>query len=70
VSSRTVRVYEIDRGKRVCVGNGKFHAWGTNWDSFPDGRIVTFSTALVEIPTGAVLNLSVELIEFINPSKP
>ena len=61
--TRRVMVFKWrDRG-RVEVGAGNFHQFGTDCEEFEDGGF-SFSTAIVEMRDGNVVNVLVELIRF------
>lgn len=69
---RKVVVYEWKKGKsgqvhydKVPVGNGTFHKWGCDYEEFETGP-GNYSTAIIEMPDGAVKNVPVELIVFNN----
>lgn len=69
---RNVLVYKLDydnrdekfRPTKVPVGSGKFHQFGVDYEELNDG-VGNFSTAIVEMPDGKVVNVPVDLIEFI-----
>jgi hypothetical protein len=48
--------------KEVSVG--EFHGWGVAYEEFETGA-GNYSTAIIELPDGSVLNHQVELIKFI-----
>lgn len=45
------------------LGKGKFHQFGTDYREFDNGASI-FTTAIVEMPDGTVLNHPVELVRF------
>lgn len=68
---RKVMVYRYEKvagGKveKVEGGIGFFHAFGSDYEEFEAGP-ANFSTAIVEMPDGSVINPSVNLIKFIDP---
>lgn len=66
---RKVVVYEYQRvaGQshydKVAIGPGIFHQFGINYEEFESGP-GHFTTAIVEMPSGEVKNIPVELIVF------
>lgn len=48
---------------KVEVGAGNFHQFGTDYEEFETGP-ANFSTAIVEMPDGNVVNVPVEMIRF------
>lgn len=66
--TRRVMVFEhlwengVLKGKRE-VGAGNFHQFGVDYEEFDTGP-GSFSTAIVEMPDGTIINPSVELIRF------
>lgn len=51
---------------RLFVGVGVFHQFGVDYEEFESGA-GNFSTAIVEMPDGKILNYAVHLVEFIEP---
>lgn len=51
--------------KKDIVGIGVFHQFGLNIEEGRNGY-ASFSTAIVEMPDGVVLNVPVESIKFYN----
>jgi len=49
--------------EKEFVGQGKFHQFGSDYEEFDSGA-GNFSTAIVEMPDGHVLNIHVDLIRF------
>ena len=66
---RKVIVYEWQRVKgtthseKVQIGTGVFHQFGVDYQEFDSGP-GNFSTAIVEMPDGSVMNVCVEMIVF------
>ncbi len=50
---------------KVPDGDGIFHGFGVDYEDFGEGP-GNFSTAIVERPSGHVINVRVELIKFKN----
>ncbi len=71
MSNRKVAVYEYQRAKgesyfeKICIGHGIFHQFGVDYEGFESGP-GNYSTAIVEMPGGAMKNVPVELIVFNN----
>ena len=70
---RAVRIFkhERNREKRTQVDRvfdclGKFHAWGCDHEEYATNA-GNFSTAIVELSSGEVRNVPVEMIEFVAP---
>ena len=57
VSARGVR-YE-----KKEIGTGKFHKWGCCYEEFETGA-GNYSTAIIELADGTILNHPVELVKF------
>ncbi len=49
--------------EKKLIGNGIFHQFGCNYEEFDSGA-GNFSTAIVEMPDGNVINIDVGLIVF------
>lgn len=47
------------------IGEGEFHGWGVAYEEFETGP-GNYSTAIIEMPDGSVINHQVELIKFTN----
>jgi len=73
MNPRKVSVYEYQRkegetySEKVCIGDGLFHQFGVDYEEFEAGA-GNYSTAIVEMPDGAVKNVPVELIVFSEPN--
>ena len=71
MDKRKVVIYEWQRVKgqqhseKVCVGNGIFHQFGVNYEEFESGP-GNYSTAIVEMTDGSMMNHPVELVTFNN----
>lgn len=71
MDKRKVFVYEWQKVKgqshceKVCVGNGIFHQFGSDYEEFESGP-GNYSTAIIEMPDGSVKNVPAELIVFNN----
>lgn len=68
--TRSVMVYEYKRtaqGGSVYqeLGEGKFHQFGLDIVETSDG-VASFSTAIVEMPDGTVMNVGTHMIKFID----
>ena len=50
--------------KKELRGSGIFHEFGCNYEEFDSGA-GNFSTAIIELSDGTVINHPVELIEFV-----
>ena len=66
---RKVAIYDYEKvvgetyyGKKL-VGHGLFHQFGVDYEEF-DAGAGNFSTAIVEMPSGEIKNVPVELIVF------
>jgi len=62
-----VSVYRVIEGKpaRVREATGRFHTFGTDYEEFDNGA-AQFSTAIVELDDGTILNVPVRLIKFLD----
>lgn len=61
--------YNYDTGKSEKVEfTGKFHAFGVDWEEVGEG-VGMFTTAVVELPDGTMLNAPVVNIKFTSPDK-
>lgn len=47
------------------AGEGIFHTWGVDFEEFESGP-GNFSTAIVEMPEGTILNWRADMIRFNN----
>jgi hypothetical protein len=73
MKTRRVTVYKWqynDKGSRrkSIVGDGTFHQFGTDYADFESGPCA-FTTAIVEMLDGSVMNVPVEMIVFANPGE-
>lgn len=57
------------RTDKVFGGVAVFHQFGLDYPQF-DECAATFSTAILELPDGTILNHPVELVKFIDPLDP
>ncbi len=55
---------ETKKRTRDFVGEAIFHAFGCSFHEFESGA-GNFSTALIELEDGSILNIAVEYIQFI-----
>ena len=69
---RKCDVYEYQKAEgrpthfeKVAIGKCIFHAWGCNYEEFEAGP-GNFSTAIIEMPDGSVMNVPAEMIVFNN----
>jgi len=68
---RKVVFYKWERVKgethydKVPDGHGLFHQFGSNYEEFESGA-GNYSTAIVELPTGEIKSIPVELVVFNN----
>ncbi len=66
---RKVIVYKWEKAdgathyEKVIVGNGLFHGFGVDYLEFESGP-GNYSTAIVEMPDGTVMNVHVDMIVF------
>ena len=51
--------------KELLYGEATFHAWGVDYEEL-QGGVSNYSTAIVELPDGSILNHPAELIQFID----
>ncbi|MEE9532709.1 MAG: hypothetical protein V3W52_17155 [Syntrophobacteria bacterium] len=58
---------EKHKNVRRAIGEGLFHRFGSDYEEFETGP-GNFTTAIVEMPDGSVLNIEVSLIAFKHPS--
>jgi hypothetical protein len=56
---------KADHFEKVCAGNALFLDFGVDFEEFEYG-VGTYSTAIIELPSGEVKNVPVELIVFNN----
>lgn len=63
MNKRPVIVMKWSGVKKLDIGPGVFHAWGVDFHEFETGP-GNFSTAIIELSTGEILNQPVELIRF------
>jgi hypothetical protein len=61
--TRYVNYWLHENCKRVLKGEAIFHQFGCNYEEFESGP-GNFSTAIIELPDGTVLNIPVEDIAF------
>lgn len=47
------------------VGKGKFHQFGVDYEQL-EGGVGNFSTAIVEMPGGEIVNVAVDMIVFLD----
>lgn len=52
-----------DPYEKVQIGAGNFHQFGTDFEEVEYG-VGSFSTAIVEMPDGQVINIPADLIRF------
>ncbi len=52
-------------GKCVTFERGYFHKWGTDFEELDEG-LVSFTTAIVELPDGKIIATSPENITFLD----
>lgn len=71
---RRVSVFEYTRPKdakydepysKTLVGIGEFQQYGSDYEEFESGP-GNFTTAIVEMPDGTVVNVAVDLIQFMD----
>ncbi len=62
--TRSVTVFKCEGSGKVKVGLGEFHQFGVSYDISEDGIPGNFSTAIIEMPDGNVVNIPVWLIKF------
>lgn len=61
--------YNYDTGKNEKVEfTGKFHAFGVDWEEVGDG-VGMFTTAVVELTDGTMLNVPAVNVKFTSPDK-
>lgn len=58
--------YNNGKSERVDFVNGKFHCYGVDWEEIGDG-VGMFTTAVIEMPDGVMLNVPVINIKFSSP---
>ncbi len=60
--------YKYIAGKRgkIEFEKGKFHTFGVDWEEIGDG-VGLFTTAVIELPDGTMLNVPVVNIKFTSP---
>lgn len=72
---RKVIVYKWEKAKnveprsymeKVPAGNGTFLEFGVDFEELTDTGVGNYSTAIVEMPDGSVVNVPVEMIVFNN----
>ena len=74
---RKVAVYEYKQvqadgksySEKVEIGRGVFHQFGVSYEEFEEGP-GNFTTAIVEMPDGKVLNIYAENIRFLDKETP
>lgn len=52
----------------IELGEAFFHQFGVSYEEFETGA-GNFSTAIIELPSGEIINIPVTLVKFIEPSK-
>lgn len=62
--TRPVTVFKLDGYQKVKVGVGSFHQFGVSYDTSEEGIPSNFSTAIIEMSDGNVVNVPVHLIKF------
>ena len=50
---------------KIVVGEGRFHQFGVDFQQFEEGG-ASFSSAIVEMPDGSVMNVPVDMIKFVD----
>ena len=55
---------EVKRNVKVEVGEAVFHQFGVEYEEFEGGPGM-YSTAIIELPDGSVLNIPAALIRFV-----
>lgn len=70
LTMRKVIVHKMERlsgqsfFSKIVIGHGKFHEFGVNCEEFGHG-VGNFSTAIVEMPSGEVLSVALDMITFV-----
>jgi len=59
------RVKFSNRYEKVPDGHGLFHGFGVDYEELENG-VGNYTTAIVEIPSGEIKNVPVELVIFNN----
>lgn len=71
MNKRKVNVYGYEKNrdakgyKKIFIGIGTFHQFGCDFEEFEHG-IGNFSTAIVEMQDGKILNSPIDLISFLD----
>jgi len=71
LTMRKVIVHKMERlpghsfYSKIVVGEGKFHQFGIDFEEF-EGGAGSFSSAIVEMPDGTVVNVPVDMIKFVD----
>lgn len=61
--------YNNGKNEKVDFVNGKFHGYGIDWEEV-GGYVGMFTTAVIEMPDGVMLNVPVVNIKFTSPDGP
>lgn len=59
------RVADANYREKTVVGPGIFHQFGVDYEEL-QGGVGNFTTAIVEMPDGSILNIPVGLVVFNN----
>ena len=58
--------YEHGKPEKKEFTNGKFHAFGVDWEEIGEG-VGVFTTAVIELQDGTMMNVPVVNIKFTSP---
>lgn len=61
------RVFKHTTSVKEVIGQATFHQWGTDYQEFDSGP-GNYSTAIIELPDGTVLNHPADMIKFTSPA--
>lgn len=64
---RPCKAVTYENGNREKI-QGRFHCWGVNYEEFETGP-GNFSTAIIELDNGKIVNCSAETVQFLDRDK-
>jgi len=61
----TYKYNKESRKSEKIIGEGIFHQWGVDYEELGEFGAGNFSTAIIELPDGAVENVPAQNIKFV-----